>query len=365
MLTAVQAVLAATVAAGYFVVAAFVVPRIHLEESTPRFSRAIRVGALVFFIGCGLTHTNLLVHHLDGTSKAEWHELAFHVMQVGGVWVFALAAMRILDVKIERRKTGEERLRERIDALARSNADLDEFAYVVSHDLQEPLRTMKGFAGVLAARGDDERDPIAREAIEYIQESSERMSRMLDGVLEYSRAAGTGLDRSEVDLDEVLSATLEALRGRIGETGATVDAGPLPTVWGDRVQLGQLLQNLVGNALKFGREGVPPEVVVTAEEDATGYVVSVRDNGTGIDPEQAARVFRIFERAHDDREGTGIGLAVCQKIAGRHGGRLWHEPRADGAPGSVFRFSLPQRVAEPGRGGGAAPPAAASSGPPR
>jgi signal transduction histidine kinase len=341
MLQAIQVILAATVAAGYFTVAAFVVPRLQLH-GTRGFARAVRVGATFFFVGCGLTHMHILVHAATKPAAISLHEIAFHVMQVGGVWVFALAALRVVDIRVERRKTAEERLQEQIDSLARSNADLEEFARVVSHDLREPLATINGFAGLLERRHGGDLRSDAGEMVRFIRESSDRMSRMLTGVLDYSRAAGTGLRRERVDLSEVLAEVTAALTGRIREADAVVTADPLPVLWGDRLQLARVLQNLLANAVKFRRTDRPPHVHVWAEEDDAGWTISVRDDGIGVDPDHAERIFRMFERAHPDGEGTGIGLAVCQKIVSRHGGRLWVEPTEGG--GSVFRFSLPQRL---------------------
>jgi signal transduction histidine kinase len=343
MLQAAQIALAATVALGYFVVAGFVVPRIRLDDERPGFNRAVRLGALVFFVGCGLTHTHILIHAIEFPDRIALHEVVFHLAQVGGVWVFALAAVRVLDVRIERRKSGADRLREEVEQLSRSNADLEDFANVVSHDLQEPLATLRGYARLLDRRHGDELGDEGREMLAQIDGQAERMRGLLAGVLAYSRAAGAGMSREELALDTVVADVRRALATRLQEAGGTFTADPLPTVWGDPVQLEQVLQNLVANALKFAADGRPPEVHLSARPDDTGWTFELEDNGIGIHPADAERVFAPFERAHGDVPGSGIGLAVCRKVVERHGGRIWMAPRDDG-PGTVVRFTLPQRL---------------------
>jgi signal transduction histidine kinase len=348
-----QVVLAATVAAGYYVVAIFVVPRIVLDEARPAFARAVRIGATVFFVGCGLTHTHILVHSFEGTAEPEVHEVLFHIGQVGGVWIFALAAVRVLDIRVVRRKTESEELREEVEALSRANADLEDFAHVVSHDLKEPLITIRGFTRLLERRHAEAIGDAPELA--GIKQATERMGALLDGMLELSRVAGTGLRREPVDLGEVSEELRLVLAGRLEAVGAQLDVGTLPVVWGDRLQLTQLLQNLVANALKFRDPDRPSIVAVEARAGEQQVELRVRDNGMGIDPADAERLFGLFERVSPDAEGTGIGLAVCQKIAQRHGGSIRHEPTPGG--GATFVVTLPQRVGTPdGAGRPAAEP---------
>jgi signal transduction histidine kinase len=355
----VTALLAGAVAAGYFTIAAIVVPRVHLEDATPRFARAFLVGGVAFFVGCGLTHLHIAVHALTDPDGAAVHEVVFHLLQVFGVWVFIWVAVRTIDVRVTRRRTpAEAAAQERAERLARSNADLERFANVVSHDLQEPLRTVSGFAELMQRRDGRPRDPRDEESLELIVDGCRRMAGLLDGVLDYSRAAGAGLELERVDLGAVVDDVLAGLDRRVTERGAVVDVGPLPEVEGDRVQLTQLVQNLLTNALKHG--GDPPRVRVWADAGQDVWRVHVGDEGPGVRPEDAERVFAMFQQAGGRRggpDGRGMGLAIARRIAERHGGRLW----VSQAPvrGSVFTFTLPAVLPEPadlaGEAGDAAP----------
>jgi PAS domain S-box-containing protein len=236
--------------------------------------------------------------------------------------------------------------REALDALERSNAELQQFAYIASHDLSEPLRMVSSYLQLLRRRYKGQLDGEADEFIEYAVDGATRMRGLIEALLAYSRA-GRGDEPAPVDLGSVASDVLRTLAGAIVESSAQVDLGRLPRVMGDRVQLEQLLQNLVANALKF-RSGPRAHVWLRAEPAATGMVqVSVADAGIGIDAAHRERVFKMFQRLHDRQayEGTGIGLAICRKIVERHGGRIWVEEREGG--GTVFRFTLPPAVAEP------------------
>jgi signal transduction histidine kinase len=359
---ALTALLAVGVAGGYFTIAALIVPRIELGEATPRFVAAFRGGGVAFFVGCGLTHLHIAYHALVDDEEVGWHEAGFHFLQIFGVWLFVYAALRFLEVRVTRRKTPDEleaqELRDRVASLSRSNRDLEQFAQVVAHDLKAPLYSISGMADVLERRSEHRLDERSLGAVRHIREGSRRMTELLDGVLEYSRVAAVALRREAVDLDAVASEAREALATAIEERRADVVVDPLPVVDGDRLQLGQLLQNLMANAIKFGDPGAP-RVRVFAEDRDGVPAVAVQDNGAGIDPEEAERIFEVFERgsADADQPGTGVGLAVCAKIVGRHGGRLWHEPAPGG--GSIFRFTLLPSPARPGRS--PAPAAAATS----
>ena len=349
MLEWVTALLAAGVAGGYFAIAALIVPRIRLENATPRFVTAFRIGGLAFFIGCGLTHTHIAYHALSDDARAEWHEVVFHLMQVVGVWVFVYAAVRFVDVRIVRRPTAREReaeeLERRVEELSRSNSDLEEFAHVVAHDLQEPLRTMSGFAELLERRSADQLGEDGRESVGHIVSASRRMAALLDGVLAYSRVAAVELDREPVELGSVVMAAVADLRATIDERGAAVTwDDDLPTVQGDRVQLERLMLNLISNAVKFGAvDG--PHVHVSATRQGISWAIDVADDGPGIAPEDRERIFRMFERAAGAARGTGVGLAVSHKIVERHGGTISVHGRPGG--GSVFRFTLPDRLTVP------------------
>ena len=232
-------------------------------------------------------------------------------------------------------------LQTRAVELERSNADLEQFAYVASHDLSEPLRMVGGFVQLLRKRYGGRLDADADEFISYAVDGVNRMQSLIDDLLAFSRV-GRG-DRALVEVDCTAAARrgVDALAAQVAETGADVEIGELPHVRGDERELSQLFQNLISNAIKFRGEE-PPRVQVTAEpaEGGAAWSFSVADNGIGIQPHHAERIFKMFQRLHgrEDYPGTGIGLAICKKIVEHHGGRIWVEPSADG--GSVFRFTF-------------------------
>ncbi len=237
------------------------------------------------------------------------------------------------------RQQAQDALTERTRELERSNADLEQFAYVASHDLQEPLRMVASYLQLIERRYVDRLDDDGREFIGYAVDGANRMRALVNDLLAFSRVGTRGHPFQPCDLGVLAEQVRDNLELTIVETGATLNVGPLPTVPGDATQLTQLLQNLVGNALKFAGEQ-PPVITVGAELADGQWTVSVADNGIGIDPKHAERVFLIFQRLHSRTEydGTGIGLAICKKIVERHGGRIWVEPGQGG--GSVFRFTL-------------------------
>jgi PAS domain S-box-containing protein len=232
-------------------------------------------------------------------------------------------------------------LEDRAADLERSNADLEQFAYVASHDLSEPLRMVGGFAQLLQKRYEGKLDADADEFIGYMVDGVNRMQALIDDLLAFSRVGRGDRELSDVDAEVVARRALEVLSAPVAETGADVEIGELPTVRCDERELGQLFQNLISNALKFHGDE-PPRVRVTAEAEAggAGWRFAVADNGIGIEPRHAERIFKMFQRLHgrDAYAGTGVGLAICKKIVEHHGGRLWVEPNADG--GSVFKFTL-------------------------
>jgi PAS domain S-box-containing protein len=233
----------------------------------------------------------------------------------------------------------EERLA--TDALERSNAELQQFAYIASHDLSEPLRMVSSYLQLLRRRYRGRLDEDADEFIDYAVEGATRMRSLIEGLLAYSRAGRDGEPREPVDLGHVTADVLRSLAAAMIEANAELEIGRLPVVMGDRGQLEQLIQNLVANALKF-RDGRRARVWVRAEGTSEGMAqIAVADDGIGIPPDAREHVFEMFERLHDNEcyAGTGIGLAICRKIVERHGGRIWVDDRAGG--GTVFRFTLP------------------------
>lgn len=235
----------------------------------------------------------------------------------------------------------EERLRQRARELEQSNENLEQFAYAASHDLQEPLRMVSSYLQLLERRYKDELDETAQEFIGYAVDGAERMKALINGLLQYSRVGRKEKEFGEVDLDSVLDGILGDLERRIHELGATVEAGPLPTTYGSRDQLRRLLQNLIENALTYHGDE-PPSIHVSGERAEEGAAhVAVRDEGPGIPEEGQQKVFQIFNQLDphgEGREGSGMGLALCKKIAQRHRGNIWVE--SEPGEGSAFHFTL-------------------------
>lgn len=227
-------------------------------------------------------------------------------------------------------------------ALARANEELQHFAYVASHDLQEPLRSMSGYVQLLGRRYEGALDAKAHGYIEKSQAAAQRMQTLIEDLLAYTRVSTQARPFDEVPTGRVVSEVVANLAGALEASGAVVHFQHLPTVWADRVQVGQLFQNLLSNAIKFRGER-SPEVRIEAAMDgaAQAWLFSVRDNGIGIESEFQGRLFKIFQRLHTRQEfpGTGIGLAICKRIVERHGGRIWIE--SVHGEGTTFYFTLP------------------------
>ena len=223
--------------------------------------------------------------------------------------------------------------------LARSNAELEQFAYVASHDLQEPLRMVASYVGLLERRYRGKLDADADDFIEFAVDGARRMQALLNGLLDLSRVGTRGREPEPIESEAALRDALINLEQAIADAGAEVSQEPLPTVLGDRIQLTQLFQNLVSNAVKFNASD-RPRVAVTAQRAGSMWEFAVADNGIGIDPAHFDRIFQVFQRLHtrDTYEGTGIGLSVCRKIVERHGGTIW--PESAKGQGATFRFTL-------------------------
>jgi light-regulated signal transduction histidine kinase (bacteriophytochrome) len=246
---------------------------------------------------------------------------------------------------ITERKRAEASLAEKAEELARSNQELEQFAYVASHDLQEPLRMVASYVQLLAERYQGQLDERADRYIAYAVDGATRMKTLINDLLAYSRVGTQGKPPAPIDSQAVLEDVLGRLQVAIKEKQATVTHDPLPTVLADEVQLGQVFQNLIANALKFCGQAAP-RIHVGAQPDAERgdrreWRFSVADNGIGLEPKYAERIFVIFQRLHGPTEysGTGIGLAICKKIVERHGGRMWVESQP--GQGATFYFSLP------------------------
>jgi PAS domain S-box-containing protein len=244
---------------------------------------------------------------------------------------------------VSERRAVEAELRATASELARSNAELEEFASVASHDLQEPLRMVASYTQLLARRYQGRLDADADEFIGFAVDGARRMQDLINDLLTYSRAGTQPLVRQEVDLNQLVDDVIAELRFSVPEAEVEIECGALPAaVRADRGQLRQLFQNLLTNATKF-RGARPPVVRVSAQAEPTGgWRIAVADNGIGIEPQYAERIFALFQRLHSraDYPGTGIGLAICKKIVERHGGRIWFESRPD--EGTTFYFMLPE-----------------------
>lgn len=253
---------------------------------------------------------------------------------------FGIIASRKLARERQDLLHARQKLEQSITELARSNSDLQQFAYVASHDLQEPLRMVASYTQLLGKRYKGRLDADADEFIAYAVNGASRMQALIQDLLAFSRVDSQGQRFEPTSVETLLGYALDNLKGAIEEAGAVITHGPLPTVMADERQFLHLLQNLLSNALKF-RGPEPPRIHISAERRGEEWLFSVRDNGIGIDPQYSERIFILFQRLHTNAEypGTGIGLALCKKIVERHGGRIWMESQA--GQGATFCFTLP------------------------
>jgi PAS domain S-box-containing protein len=240
------------------------------------------------------------------------------------------------------RRGAQEALRAAHEELTRSNSELEQFAYVASHDLQEPLRMVSSYTQLLGKRYADRLEGDAKEFMAYIVDGAARMKQLIEDLLAYSRVGTRGKEFKPVSLEKALERARTNLRAALEESGGELTHGPLPEVQGDEMQLAQLLQNLIGNALKFRGEE-KPRVHVSCSEKEHEFAIAVQDNGIGIDAQYFERIFMVFQRLHDKGQypGTGIGLAICKKVVDRHHGRIWVESAP--GKGSRFVFTLPSK----------------------
>jgi PAS domain S-box-containing protein len=253
----------------------------------------------------------------------------------GAEGILVTAAIRDISV----RNAAEAHLLHKVEELNRSNEELGQFAYIASHDLQEPLRMVASYTQLLSRRYAGKLDSDADDFIAYAVDGATRMQRLIQDLLAYSRIGTKGKDLLNTSSEDALRHALSNLRGAIEESGALVTHDPLPEVLADEMQLIQLFQNLVGNAIKYQNPGIP-KIHVAALNGGKQYRFSVQDNGLGIDPQYFERIFGMFQRLHKREEfaGTGIGLAICKKIVERHGGQISVESQP--GVGSTFRFAL-------------------------
>jgi PAS domain S-box-containing protein len=294
----------------------------------------------------------LTIHHTSGRTTDVLYNATVYRNGAGEVQGVFAAARDITERKraevelVRHREHLEELVFQRTEDLARSNRDLEQFAYVASHDLQEPLRAVAGFVGLLRQRYQGKLDEKADSYIHSAVDGATRMQTLIGDLLSYSRVGTQGKAMEPTDTRESLNDALANLHESIEESGAVIQVDPLPTVRADATQLTQLYQNLIANAIKF-RSDKPPEIHVGARRERDAWLFGVRDNGIGIDPQYAERIFMIFQRLHTRKAypGTGIGLAICKRIVERHGGSIWVESQP--GQGATFHFTLPDKGEHP------------------
>jgi len=241
-------------------------------------------------------------------------------------------------------KKSEKNLKSLIEELKRSNEELQQFAYVSSHDLQEPLRTITSFTQLIERRYKDKLDSDADEFIEYIVDAAKRMQTLINDLLNYSRVATKKKEIELIDIEEVFNSVLNNLNTAIYENDAEITHENLPKIMAEPGQMIQLFQNLIGNAIKFRKPEIPPKIHIKAHKDKNEYIFSVADNGIGMEPQYAERIFTIFQRLHtkEEYEGTGIGLAISKRVIELHGGQIWVESEL--GKGSTFYFTIPFNI---------------------
>jgi PAS domain S-box-containing protein len=242
---------------------------------------------------------------------------------------------------VTERKEVQRELTCKLEELARSNGELEQFAYVASHDLQEPLRMVASYSQLLAKRYKDKLDAEAEEFIGFAVDGARRMQQLIEDLLSYSRLTTRAKALTRTESENACKIAIGNLQGAIKDSNAVVTVGPLPAVLADASQLAALFQNLIGNAIKYRNERTP-EIHISARPEGNDWVFSVKDNGIGIEQQYFERIFQMFQRLHSRKNypGTGIGLAICKKIVERHGGRIWLESQS--GQGSTFLFTIPQ-----------------------
>jgi signal transduction histidine kinase len=299
-----------------------------------------------FILACGTTHLMEVL--------TVWHPVyrLSTVVKLVTAGLSILTAFLLVPVvpralALPRLETSQRALLEAKAALERSNKDLEQFAYVASHDLQEPLRMIASYTQLLKQRYGDRLDRDAHDFIDFAVDGATRMQRLINDLLAYSRLATRARPFQPTPCGPAVGAALAQLRAAIQESGARVVCDDLPTVAADDAQLTQVFQNLIGNAIKF-RGPDPPQIRVSARREGRDWMFSVADNGIGIEPQYSDQIFVMFRRLHTkEYPGSGIGLAICKNIIERHGGRIWFS--SERGRGATFHFTLPALEAHPAR----------------
>ena len=331
-----------------------------LIESTPALFRLLGVTDLEDALRISLPEPRFLAEdkedllgRLSSDEVLRAREVQVHGADGATTWL-NLTEVLLLDIDdeivvdvlvqdISQEKEREESLKRTLRELERSNADLSQFAYMASHELQQPLRMVEKFGAILAEEYGPQLGGEGAELLQSVTEGATRMQNLVDDLLALSRIDTEGTDFGEVNCNEVLHEAILGIEDVIDESGAEIHSEKLPNVLGDHSQLVQLWRNLISNAIKFRREDAP-RIDITAEETEDSWVLSIEDNGIGIDSQELENIFVIFRRLHPELPGTGIGLSICKRIVDRHGGRLWAEALPEG--GARFRFSIPKVESE-------------------
>ena len=277
----------------------------------------------------------LEIHHRNGDITPVLYNASVYSDENGKVIGVFAAARDITELK-----KAEELLKLKINELARSNAELEQFAYVSSHDLQEPLRMIASYLQLLERKYEGKLDKKADKYIHFAVDGATRMQNLIDDLLTFSRVTTQANEFELTDIEVILNRVLTNLSVSIKENSATITHGTLPEIMVDGTQMTQVLQNLINNALKF-RSKDNPKIHISASQEDKYWLFSVKDNGIGIDPKYSERIFEVFKRLHKKRDypGTGIGLSICKKIVERHGGRIWVDSKL--GEGSTFYFNIP------------------------
>jgi light-regulated signal transduction histidine kinase (bacteriophytochrome) len=325
-----------------FQAAAALLAFLHIRESgVYRWAWACLSGALTLMVVRRLIPLVGLVSGNDPAVGLVFQEaagLVISLLMVAGV----IGLGRLLKA-VERQRL---ELDHAVSELQRSNRELEQFAYVASHDLNEPLRMIASYLQLIERRlGSDRVQGEIKEFMDYAQDGAARMRALIDGLLEYSRVGRKGEPQDGVDLDRLVSDVLKDLKAAIDQTGAEIVVAALPTVRGVETELRRTFQNLIGNALKFHAKNRKPVIKVGAKAKGDAWEFSVADNGIGIEEKHFEQIFQMFKRLHGQSEypGTGLGLALARRIVGSHGGRIWIESAPE--KGSTFYFTLPKSEA--------------------
>lgn len=333
----------------------------------------VKIANRAFYDVFRLTRSDVEKRPVDELAFASWNAAGFRDQLAKVVWenthiddlpvecdiseigprIFLLCARRIdsedgapeavfLEMEdITRRENARAEAKSHTDDLERSNTDLEQFAYIASHDMQEPLRMVGSYTQLLGERYRGKLDADADEFIGFAVDGVHRMQTLIDGLLEYSRINRGGRKFQDTNCGDVLAAVQNSLQQAILDSGAVITSDPLPIIAADSGQIGQLFQNMVSNAIKFRKPGASPQIHLSASQKSGHWLFSIHDDGIGIPEDQRGRLFQLFQRLHSRSEypGTGIGLAVCKKIVERHGGAIWLESEPE--KGSTFFFSIP------------------------